>query len=449
MNFTALLNNNKLVFEHDDASKNLVEARIRYQKQQLFEYVIDWLRNEHPGLIVYGGYGLGKTTFSLYLASQLSERYLAGAFDRIPIRIALGGMYSKQDLIALICSALSGGQSGVTVKEFSYGLFLEMNRQGQYLLILDGFDEMRHAMDIDDFVYTFEQMKPLFSGKAKIIILGRPNSFLSNQEEDNVLSALFDNANEKSSRLDKVEVAFFSKEEVVTYLDKFLSIRSEKLSEKQQRNFDLLVQRLPDTEDNILSRPVQLKMFTKIIDECLSAELMLNRYELYKRFIYSFITRESQKSARQPTAVLSGTVDLRKDRQTFMQAVAWWVLTGKKENRFLPEEIPVEIIPAQTRAGRPTLAAIREAIVRSVIEPISEAGVLGNKAKKYYFFPHKSYLEFLIANYFEANRFSMEVYREFLRNINYEILKFLEGGAADRRGQSARRGKAQYRYHEL
>ena len=68
-------------------------------------------------------------------------------------------------------------------------MFLEMNRQGQFLLILDGFDEMRHAMDLDDFVYTFEQMKPLFAGKAKVIILGRPDSFLSTHEEVAVLSA--------------------------------------------------------------------------------------------------------------------------------------------------------------------------------------------------------------------------------------------------------------------
>jgi hypothetical protein len=35
-------------------------------------------------------------------------------------------------------------------------------------------------------------MRPLFSGKAKVIILERPDSFLSTEEEEQVLSALFD-----------------------------------------------------------------------------------------------------------------------------------------------------------------------------------------------------------------------------------------------------------------
>jgi predicted NACHT family NTPase len=308
--------------------------------------------------MVYGGYGLGKTTFSLYLASKLSEKYLSGEFDRIPIRIALGGMYSKQDLIALICSALSGGESGVAVKDFSYALFLEMSRQGRYLLILDGFDEMRHAMDLDDFVYTFEQMKPLLSGQAKVVILGRPDSFLTTQEEEQVLSSLFDSGSEQNTRMTKVEVAFFTKSEIHGYLDYFLSLRSEGLSPKQQENFSTLLSRLPDSEDNLLSRPVQLRMFTKIIDECLSSDTLLNRYELYKRFIYNFLARESQKAARQPSGIVSGLKDLKDDRAKFMQAMAWWILNGKKENRFLPEEIPVDIIPAKIRSGLATSAAI-------------------------------------------------------------------------------------------
>jgi len=211
MNFHGLLRNNILLFEHDDASSYFVETRVRNSDRTLLQYVQNWLLSDQTGLIVYGGYGLGKTTFSLYLASLLSKKYLAHDFNRIPIRISLSGMYSKQDLKALICSALSGADGGISVKDFSYGLFLEMNRNGQYILILDGFDEMRHAMDLDDFIFTFEDMKPLFSGLAKIVILGRPDSFLTTQEENQVLSALVDEDFERGKKLQHVEVAFFTK----------------------------------------------------------------------------------------------------------------------------------------------------------------------------------------------------------------------------------------------
>lgn len=428
MNFGALLTNNILLFEHNDASRLFIETRVRESSRSLFDVTMDWVNSSRTGLIVYGGYGLGKTTFSLHLTSVLSKDFLAGKFQRIPIRIALGGMYSKQDLIALICSALSGSEGGTNVKDFSYGLFLEMNRQGQYLLVLDGFDEMRHAMDLDDFIFTFEQMKPLFSGRAKVIILGRPDSFLSAKEEEKVLSSLFDEGNQRSKKLQTQEVAFFSKAEVSAYLANYLSQRTEKLSVEQKKNFDLLMARLPDSEDNILSRPVQLKMFTKIMEDCLSSETMLNRYELFKTFIYSFISRETQKPARRPPESLRGRQEVQDDRAAFMQSIAWWLLNTKKENRFVPDDIPIEIVPASFRSGRDTVTAIREAIVGSVIEPISRSGVLGSKAKKYYYFPHKSYLEFLVANHFESQRFSSGIYRAFMENLNNEILTFLEEG---------------------
>src|SRR6266540_403620 len=246
-------------------------------------------------------------------------------------------------------------------------------------------------------------MRPLFAGNAKVLILGRPDSFLTTQEEIEVLSALFDAGSEMERKLSTVEVAFFTKNEITWYPDKFLKNRAEKLTPGQLENLQRLMESLPDSEDSILSRPVQLKMFTKIIDECLNSSTPLNRYELYKRFIYSFIARESRKPARQPTEGSLGKRDLQDDRAKFMQAMAWWVLNGKKENRFLAEEIPTEMIPASFRIKRETTAAVREALVGSVIEPISQTGVLGSKARRYYYFPHKSYLEFLVANFFEAN----------------------------------------------
>jgi hypothetical protein len=89
MNFTGMMQNNILLFEHDDASKYFVNTRVRNSDITLFDHVTKWLSSERNGLIVYGGYGLGKTTFSLHLAATLSKSHINGEFDRIPIRIAL------------------------------------------------------------------------------------------------------------------------------------------------------------------------------------------------------------------------------------------------------------------------------------------------------------------------------------------------------------------------
>jgi hypothetical protein len=385
-----------------------------------------WIKSDRTGLIIFGGYGIGKTTYSLHLAKRFSEDYIKGKSFRIPIRIPLGGMYTKQDLTALICSALSGRDTGTIVPNFSFAVFLEMSRNGQFVLLLDGFDEMRHAMNLDDFVFTFEQMQPLFVGDAKVIILGRPDSFLSNKEEDKVISALFDGGVDSSRQIDRVEVAFFSKAEIELYLRVYLDNRGIKLTEQQQWNCDKLMAKLPNVEDNILSRPVQLRMFTSMLEEALSDGFILTRYQIYQKFIYRFLKREENKAARKGKQLQESGNVLRGERAIFMQDIAWWILTVKKENRFVASDIPTQMIPSQLRMQYDTPSAIREALVGSVIEPISTFGVLDKKAKKFYYFPHKSYIEFLVTEYFVRTKFTIDNYKVIMSIINPEMLSFIE-----------------------
>lgn len=428
MNFENLIQNNIFVYQNSEEARNFIPTRVSNSDDLLFDHINNWLTGAGRVSVVFGGYGAGKTTFSLHLASRLSEAYLDDRRRRIPIRITLGGLYSKQDLVSLICSTLSGQEAGIQVKDFSYGLFLEMNRAGQFILILDGFDEMKHAMDIFDFSYTFEQMKPLFSGNAKVVILGRPDAFFTNEEEDIVFNAAFDSSGDMRSNLRKIEIAFFSKSEIDNYIASSLRSRGVALSQEQQRRLDQIIKLLPEG-DNILSRPVQARMFTRIIEDFLEENRSLTRYNLFHKFIYGFLGRESQKLARQPRHGNIDNIPTRDDRMAFMQSIAWWIISQKKENRFIPEEVPIDIIPLTLRRGRDTRDAIRESIVGSVIEPIRHSDVLGQKGGRYYYFPHKSYIEFLVAEYFSSqNTFSKERYREFLANSNNEIVSFIEEG---------------------
>ena len=66
----------------------------------------------------------------------MTERHRSGEFDRIPIRITLSQLFTKQDLKGVICSALTGADGAATVRNFVYNLFIQMNRDGYFLLIL-------------------------------------------------------------------------------------------------------------------------------------------------------------------------------------------------------------------------------------------------------------------------------------------------------------------------
>ncbi|THK35140.1 hypothetical protein EHS39_26115 [Ensifer sp. MPMI2T] len=426
MNFSLVLEENIAAFKNHESSRNFLQLETKEAGKTLESATRAWLAGDSRALIVFGGYGLGKTSFSFYIASVLSAEYQDGTFDRIPIRISLSGLYAKQDLRGLICSLLTGSEGGPDVGNFTYNLFLRMVHEGLFVLILDGFDEMRHAMTAEEFAYTFEQMSPLFAGQSKTILLGRPDSFFTEEEEDQILSALFSEIDSPESSFEKIEVAPLRRDQIEDYLRLF-SVGAELGSSLAEEGH---VKRFAYDEDevDILSRPVQLHMFTKIMRKHMKMEGKITRHRLYSHFIYEFIKREQSKEARK---VEFGEAKLGHDdpRSIFMQNVAWWVLADKRENRFSASEIPRDLIPETlTREGRKS-GSLREALVGSVIERISRSTeAVGTKGGAVYYFPHKSYLEFLVSEYFCRVRFSRQMFAKFFRNANKEIISFINDG---------------------
>lgn len=247
MDFQLLLQENIAAFKNHESSKNFIPPRCLNEECELEASVLQWLEDTTcPAALVYGGYGLGKTTFSYYLASTLSSKFRKNEFSRVPIRIPLGGLFTKQDLKALICSELTGAEGQPAVGNFSYNIFLQMVHQGFILLILDGFDEMRHAMSAEDFKFTFEQMSPLFEEKSKVIVLGRPDAFFDNEEESDFIDALLNSSSENKDRVRKLEVDKFSKSEVDSYLENFLTSEHKdnsnykRISQFKDEEYDVL-----------------------------------------------------------------------------------------------------------------------------------------------------------------------------------------------------------------
>ncbi|UJW73786.1 NACHT domain-containing protein [Rhizobium sp. SL42] len=427
MNFSLYLEDLRASFETTDASANFITSTVRGTGEKLEDAVEKWLNRHQKLMLIYGGYGLGKTTFSLYLASKLSKLYQNGEFARIPVRISLGGLFTKQDLRGLICSCLTGSEGSASVGNFSYNLFIHMVREGLVLLILDGFDEMRHAMDVDDFAYTFEQMSPLFEGKSKAIILGRPDSFFSDEEESRLIDSLLAPIFADASDVHKAEIDFMSEEQIEAYIEQFINTKtqSERLNTMRKIKENVI-----STEIEVLSRPVQLKMFTRVMHSYSDGKNKLTRYSLYNKFIDSFVKREDDKPARQVRISNFPSEQFPGPRVVFMQNLAWWVLMEKRENRFQPSEIPYNYIPTQFAPNRSRDGALREALVGSVIERSSSShsegtGLLGKKGGSYFYFPHKSYIEFLVVQYFLRFNFDKDLFSQFFRSMNKEMLSFL------------------------
>ena len=95
INFHHLIRHNISEFMRDEAEKKFNLTRDRASGVALDEVTDRWIKSDRTGLIIFGGYGLGKTTYSLHLAKRFSEDYINGKSFRISIRIPLGGMYTK------------------------------------------------------------------------------------------------------------------------------------------------------------------------------------------------------------------------------------------------------------------------------------------------------------------------------------------------------------------
>ena len=429
MDFQLLLQNNVAAFQNHEASKNFIQPRCRNTANKLSDKVYAWLENSNsPVSMVYGGYGLGKTSFSHYLAAELSKKYRNNAFDRIPIRIPLGGLFTKQDLQALICSELTGAEGSPAVGKFAYDIFLHMVRHGSIFLILDGFDEMKHAMSIEDFEFTFEQMSPLFEGKSKVTILGRPDAFFDAEEEERIITSLLASTGLENETVTTLEVAQFSKEEIDQYLAHFCK---DKNLSTIEINF---IGSLKEREYEILARPVQINMFTKIVNSLSNSTYAeLTRYRLYQEFVKRFVRREIGKKARKTSSQdQKMKIGYNDPRSKFMQNIAWWILTNHRENRFLPNDIPYEVLPKELKVRGSDLASIREALIGSIVEHSdngdAESGLIGKKGANYFYFPHKSYMEFLVSQYFCRVAFTKEMYREFFVYANPEMISFVREG---------------------
>lgn len=425
MNFSYLLQDNILSFRQHESYKNFLTSKVLGSSQTIEEHTRHWLSGNEGVLLIYGGYGIGKSSFSLHLTAKLSEEFRKNDFKRIPIRISLGGLYHKQDLKSLIASSLSGADGAASVRNFSYSLFLEMVRLGYFLVILDGFDEMRHAMGIDDFEYTFSEFSALFEGDAKTIILGRPDSFFTDDEEDRVIRSTIGSKTEFS----KVEISMLDRNQVQSYVDNHIS--KNRKSYKNLDDIESFCRSALESEIDIVSRPVQLKMFISVMERLSAKGPNFNRYDLYFYFIYNFARREDEKKSRNFEPRGEWKYGYSDARTVFMQEIAWWVLAIKRENRFLPREIPWDLVPRDLRNNADKDNALREIILGSVIEPNkaqNSNGPIQVKGQRFYYFPHKSYIEFLVAEYFCRKEFSREMYADFFEFANSEILSFIEEG---------------------
>lgn len=418
MDFRTYLN--RLVEQYSEDGLNRYYVPPRTGENEDFTQVVNlWL--SQPGgqpLAILGSYGLGKTTFARHLAFCAAKEALVNPAARIPILIRLGEISNEQSLAGLLGKLFTATNY---VKNYNFSTFVELNKMGRFLVIFDGFDEMKQTLSWNEFRYNLRELNQLVCPLGKVIILGRPTAFLTDAEHSYALHGLKFAGTREIRDPDwpdyrEIRIAPFTKEQMAIFLPKYIEFLIDKTADKSQkdrlRNFltydvdQLLEARIGD----IAKRPVQLKMITEILPDFYGKLAELTVHDLYDYFVDYVIEREMAKLPR----LRFNTAQ----RRTFAREVALW-LWNSREQSLSEEAIPAPLID---------LYRLPHESSEPVMRDLVSACLLDRRVGGRLFFPHRSLQEFLVAEALHSGIVQKNLTIEQLTSaLTAEVLEFLEG----------------------
>jgi hypothetical protein len=355
------------------------------------KYIMEWVQQDAAGPVaIIASYGMGKTSFARHMTYKLATQFLSGTPARIPIFVSLGTIAREQSLEGLIGSVLAGGTPSVV--NYNFPLFFRLNSMGRFVIFLDGFDEMKHMMTWSEFQSNFDELNRLVRDKAKVILLGRPTAFLSDDERRFVLRG--------TQRIGKVKhktpgapsyqeviLSSFTAAQIKQFIRAYLvhyqnSVDNESAADfikRREREIDQLGQ------DALMSRPVHARMLADLATDPEFDITGMSRFTLYDHFFDHLVKREFKKPGRGPSYKPE-------DRRSFACDLAWylWTSPGNSGIGCRLDDLPNSLFEPYRAVGD-DLPSVKRALL--------SGSFLDEKSGGIYFFSHRSFQEFLVAEY--------------------------------------------------
>ena len=384
-----------LIREHDDAGISEYYIAPRDSSgQPLDDIVNSWLEEENPPpLVIMGGYGTGKSTYSQSLARRMAEATVADPAARIPILVPLGEISEENSLSGLFGKLLA---DRYRIDNYHFEAVKELNRLGCLLIIFDGLDEMKHGMTFSVFERECLRLFELHEGNSRILLLGRPNAFPTDREFKSVIKGLIptssgdDIAAPGRPECRDTSLGEWTEQESDSFVRKYFRWNARKAGKPAEWSEQRLVEITDHKFKNLIKKPVHAQMLCKIaLNENEDIE-SINEFRLYDRFIALLLNREIEKKGRHPSI---GVVQ----RRRFNAAVSWWLLTQGGSSSTTIFDVPYTICRMSVSDAPHDLDD--EALRRELI-----SGCLVEKDGGTVYFGHRSIQEFLAAEYlFQTN----------------------------------------------
>lgn len=352
------------------------------------EYFQTWLEDSGGNpLAILGGYGMGKSTLALKLAYDLALEHQNTPGARVPILIKLGGLATEQSLEGLLGKHLTAEN---TIGNYHFDTFMELNRLGQFVLFLDGFDEMKKSMSWDDMRFNFHELFRLIEGKSKIVISGRPTAFLTEEEYAEIIngSKRFGKTIRKihgAPQFTELLLQSFDGRQVLDFAigySRYLASADSHIV--PQERIDRLIAALEEKNNpvirNLANRPVHLRMLVELLSYLDYDYADARVSTLYSEFIDYVIDRELEKRARKRFSAAK--------RRTFIRSLAWWMWTTGLGDGVSSNNIDSSVFKPYLRDDDDPTDIARDLLSGSILE---------KKLQSRFYFPHRSFLEFLVA----------------------------------------------------
>lgn len=387
------------------------------QSDDAEQVLTSWIESDSEArpIAILATYGMGKSSLARRMAWVQANRHLQSPSARIPILIPLGDISTEQDIRGLISKHLAAQH---VVHNFHYDLFCELNRRGRFVLMFDGFDEMKHTMSFSDIRFNFSEINRLVEGQARILLLGRPTIFRDDYERQYALHGLRENQLRVPDAANYVELGLceFDESRALMMMAAYGEVAIERRMKKgvDSVSAEEFSERLgyikQDGEMTTLSRrPVQAKMLVDLAVEPQVEWRRFSRYELYSEFVYQFLEREAKKIARKRFT--------QEQRAGFQRQLAWWMWltnhTAGFEMRALPRDLYARYLQH---------ADEEEGVARDLVS----GTMLDLKQPDRYFFRHRSYLEFLVAQHICTAEWSPDSLTAVSDAITDEVVEFIK-----------------------
>lgn len=400
-------------------SSGKIDANNSKTIESVEQYILKWTKeksNKHISLL--GEYGQGKSVLSLKVAYEMIQNN----HPRIPIIIELRGKSPRNESLE---SIIASWASKFDIKASGMIRLLE---EGRLLIILEGFDEMDMIGDSHRRLEHFNRLWEFARyDKSKVLITGRPNLFLDNEEMVDYLNAFDNRTNLFYS--EAIHIEPFNEKQIVQALRNVDKTVSNEMLE-------LLKSKTNDSFEDLISRPSTLYQASIIWHE-LDKE-NINSASVIEHFLNHAYKRQAEK-LRSIGRTGVETLLTNNERKYFMVGIAVGMVQKngytnqinrhelEKMVQKLYEHMPDEV-SSDYKINKPLKQRMRDnkEALESIFNDIRTSAVLVRDLTQNdsFKFAHKSFLEYLNAKYFMEFRYrenkskdSHKEYRTYIQGV--------------------------------